>query len=183
VVYNELHMPYHELPGAKHKTVLMTRSFPGGGKDNFNELTFHDEKDKEEIYLHAERDFKRVVEHDDVLEVGEKENGKQTIKIKGDQSVTVESGNQTVAISAGKSELSAGQSIELKVGGNSVKIDAQGITLTVGGSSVKVDNTGVTLAGMMVKGEASLTAELKGMMVNITADAMLQTKGSITMMQ
>ncbi len=183
VVYNELHMPYHELPGAKHKTVLMTRSFPDGGKENFNELTFHDEKDKEEIYFHAERDFKRVVEHDDVLEVGEKESGKQTITIEGDQTTTINTGNHSLSISSGKSEVTAGQSIELKVGGSSVKIDSMGIELKVGSSSVKVDNTGVTLKGMTVKGEATLQAELKGMMTTISGDGMLQTKGGITMMQ
>ncbi len=192
VVYNELHMPYHELPGAKHKTVLMTRSFPDGGKENFNELTFHDEKDKEEIYFHAERDFKRVVEHDDVLEIGEKETGGQTVTIEGDQAITinqgnqaltVKQGNQAVDVTAGSSELKAGQTIELKVGANSVKIDSSGITLTVGSSSVKVDNSGVTVKGMTVKSEATMSAEIKGMMVNVTADGMLQTKGSITMMQ
>jgi type VI secretion system secreted protein VgrG len=209
VVYNELHMPYHELPAAKHKTVWMTRSFPGGGKDNFNELTFHDEKDKEEIYFHAERDFKRVVEHDDVLEIGEKDTGKQTITIQGDQTLTIEkgnrehsikegkdtltvkgdrtitvqSGNQKLDISAGKSETSAAQAIELKVGGNSIKIDTSGITLTVGGSSVKVDQSGVAVSGMTVKCEGSLSLELKGMMINVSADGMLQTKGGITMMQ
>jgi type VI secretion system secreted protein VgrG len=209
VVYNELHMPFHELPAAKHKTVWMTRSFPGGGKDNFNELTFHDEKDKEEIYLHAERDFKRIVEHDDVLEVGEKDTGKQTIKIQGDQTLTIEkgnrehsikegkdtltvkgdrtitiqSGNQKLDISSGKSETSAAQAIELKVGGNSIKIDTSGITLTVGGSSVKVDQSGVAVSGMTVKAEGSLSLELKGMMINVSADGMLQTKGGITMMQ
>ena len=209
VVYNELHMPYHELPGAKHKTVMMTRSFPNGSKDNFNELTFHDEKDSEEVYFHAERDFKRVVEHDDVLEVGEKEQGGQTITIegdqsitinkgnrelsvvqgtdtstiKGDQSVTVSSGNQTIDVSAGKSEVSAAQSIELKVGGNSVKIDTSSITIKVGGSTIKVDNMGVQMKGMQVKAEGSLSAEVKGMMAKVSGDAMLQTKGGITMMQ
>jgi type VI secretion system secreted protein VgrG len=209
VVYNELHMPYHELPAAKYKSVLMTRSFPGGGKEDFNELSFHDEKDREEIYFHAERDFKRVVEHDDVLEVGEKESGGQsvtiegdqkltikkgnrekaieeggeTVTVKGDRSVTIQSGNSSFEVTAGKSEHSAGQSIELKVGWNSVKIDGTGITLEVGGTSVKLDNMGVTLKGMMIKGEASLQAELKGMMTSISGDAMLQTKGGITMMR
>ena len=217
VVYNELHMPYHELPTAKYKTVLMTRTFKGG-KENFNELTFHDEKDKEEIYLHAERDFKRVVEHDDVLEIGEKEKGGQTVKIKGDQKVTLEEGNrelsiakgtdtstikgdrkvtiqsgnetltvssgdQKVDVSSGKSEVSAATSIELKVGGNSVKIDTSSITLTVGGSSIKVDNMGVQLKGTNVKGEATMAAELKGMMTKVSGDGMLETKGGLTKMQ
>ncbi len=200
VVYNNLHTPYHALPDAKYKTVFMTRSFPDGGKENFNELTFHDEKDKEEIYLHAERDFKRVVEHDDILEIGEKETGGQTITIEGDQTTTIKQGNREatldsgndtltvssgshkIDVSAGKSELSAAQSIELKVGGNSVKIDTSSITLTVGGASVKVEMTGVTLKGMMIKGEADVQAEIKGLMTSIKGDAMLTTKGGITMM-
>ncbi len=182
-LYNELHMPYHELPGAKHKTVWMTRSFPGGSKENFNELTFHDEKDKEEVYFHAERDFKRVVEHDDVLEVGEKESGKQTITVEGDQTITIKTGNHALSIDSGKSEMKAAQSIELKIGGNSIKIDTSSIELKVGGSSVKIDNTGVTLKGMNVKGEAQMQAEIKGMMTSISGDGMLTTKGGITNMQ
>ena len=198
-VYNELHMPPHELPGAKHKSVIMSRSFPNGAKDNFNELTFHDEKDSEEIYFHAERDFKRVVEHDDILEVGEKETGSQTITIEGDQTITLNQGDQVVDVAAGKIEVSAAKSVEHKVGGNAAKIDtsqielkvgansikmtSSGIELKVGGSTVKLDSTGVTLKGMMVKIDASLQAEVKGMMPSVSGDGMLKTKGGITMMQ
>jgi type VI secretion system secreted protein VgrG len=198
---NELHMPYHELPAAKHKTVLMTRSFPGGGKETFNELTFHDEKDKEEIYFHAERDFKRIVEHEDVLEVGEKEDGGQTIKIVGDQALTITKGNRAATLdsgsdaltvtsgdvkidaSAGKIEISAGTSIELKVGGSSVKIEAAGITMKVGGSEVKVESAGVSMKGMTIKAEGSISTDIKGMMTSVSGDGMLQTKGGVTMMQ
>jgi len=201
VVYNELQMPHHELVGAKHKTTLMTHSWPDGGKDNFNELTFHDEKDSEEVYFHAEKDFKHVVEHDYVLEVGEKDTGGQTTTVEGDMAVTVNQGNseraisqghdtvtvswgdQTIDISSGTCKLSAGTAIELKVGGSTVAIDTSSITLTVGGSKVTIDNTGVTIEGMTVKVEASLQAELKGMMTSISGDAMLETKGGITMMQ
>ncbi|MEZ5978996.1 MAG: type VI secretion system tip protein TssI/VgrG [Planctomycetota bacterium] len=224
-VYNELHMPPHELPGAKHKTTIMSRSFPNGNKDSFNELSFHDEKDKEEVYFHAERDFKRVVEHDDVLEVGEKEDGSQTVTVQGDQSITVAKGNRTLAVekgtetitvkgdravtvqsgdytidvSSGKLAVTASSEIELKVGGNSVKIDTSSITLKVGGNSIKidssgivqkvggsqtkVDNMGVELKGMNVKAKGDMQTEVKGMMVSISADAMLKTKGGITMIQ
>ena len=44
-------------------------------------------------------------------------------------------------------------------------------------------NTGVTLEGMTVKIDASLQAEVKGLMTAIKGDAMLETKGGITMMQ
>ncbi len=207
-VYNELHKPYHELPAAKHKTVIMSRSFPNGAKENFNELTFHDEKDKEEVYLHAEKDFKRVVEHDDILEIGEKDKGSQTVTIEGDQTITINEGDQSVTVgkgdrkidvSAGKTEESASKSIEHKVGSNSAKIDtseiklkvganavtitSSGIEIKVGGNSIKVDNSGITLKGMTVKVDASVQAEIKGLMTAVKGDAMLETKGGITMMQ
>jgi len=207
-VYNELHKPYHELPGAKHKTVIMSRSFPSGAKENFNELTFHDEKDSEEVYFHAEKDFKRVVEHDDVLEIGEKDSGGQTITIKGDQaltvqegdqSITLESGSRAVDVSSGKIEESAAESIEhsvsgnsakidtseikLKVGGNSITMDSSGIVLKVGGTSIKLEAAGVTIEGMTVKVDASIQAEIKGLMTAIKGDGMLETQGGITMMK
>ncbi len=198
-VYNELHKPHHELPGAKHKTVFMTRSFPNGAKDNFNELTFHDEKDKEKVYFHAERDFERVVEHADVLKIGEKEDGGQEVTIVGDQKfeitkgarestiksgdkLTVTSGDISVEVSSGKETHKASGSIELEVGSSKIKIDTSSITLTVGGSTVKIDNTGVELKGMMIKAEGSISAEIKGMMTSISGDGMLKTKGGITMM-
>jgi type VI secretion system secreted protein VgrG len=208
-VPNELHLPAHALPAAKYKSVFMTRSFPGGGADTFNELTFHDEKDKEEIYFHAERDFKRVVEHDDVLEVGSKEDGGQTVTIEGDQTITIKKGNRTlevvegeeaitvkgnrtvtissgdhtIDVSSGKCAIKSASEITLEVGGSKLKISSSGIELVVGGSSLKVESAGVTVKGMNVKAEGSVQAEIKGLMVSISADAMLQTKGGITMMQ
>ena len=80
-------------------------------------------------------------------------------------------------------EQSAGQSIELKVGGNTVTIDTSSITLKVGGSTITIDNMGVTVEGMTVKLDASLSAEVKGLMTKVAGDGMLQTKGGITMMQ
>ena len=103
-VYNERHMPPHELKKNKFKSTVMTRSFPNGGKDNFNELTFHDEKDEEEIYLHAEKNFTRVVEHQDVLKIGEKDTGGQEVTIEGDQTLTINQGNQTNTIKQGNRE-------------------------------------------------------------------------------
>ena len=65
--------------------------------------------------------------------------GKQTITITGDQALTVKSGNQSTTVnsgnistkaSAGSITIEAGTGIELKVGGNSIKIDATSITIT-----------------------------------------------------
>ena len=47
----------------------------------------------------------------------------------GNESVTVSAGNHSLTVSAGSSTISAGQSITLKVGGNSIVIDTSGITI------------------------------------------------------
>jgi type VI secretion system secreted protein VgrG len=101
-------------------------------------------------------------------------NGGQEVTIWKDRDVTismgndilnVQKGNQTTKIDLGKSETEAMQSIELKVGQ----------------SSIKVDQMGVTIKGMMVKVEGQIQTEIKGMMTQVKGDAMLMAKGGITM--
>lgn len=92
-------------------------------------------------------------------------NGRTTAISKGDEKLTVDMGNISIAASMGKIEMTAMQSIELKVGS----------------SSVKIDQMGVTIKGMMVSIEGSLQLDLKGMMTNVKADAMLMVKGALVM--
>ncbi|MGV8986892.1 MAG: type VI secretion system Vgr family protein [Cypionkella sp.] len=83
----------------------------------------------------------------------------------GNQDTQVKLGNITVKAALGKIEIEAMQSIELKVGANSVKIDQMGVTVT----------------GMMVKVEGKVQTEVKGLMTTVSGDAMLTLKGGITM--
>lgn len=57
----------------------------------------------------------------------------------------------------------------------------QSIEMKVGESSIKVDQTGVTIKGLMVKIEGTAKAEMKAPMTTVTGDAMLTAKGGITM--
>jgi type VI secretion system secreted protein VgrG len=92
--------------------------------------------------------------------------GNRDVKIDmGNDSLKISMGNQTTKIDLGKSESEAMQSIELKVGQ----------------SSVKLDQMGVTIKGMMIKIEGQVMVEVKGLMVQQTADAMMTIKGAITM--
>jgi type VI secretion system secreted protein VgrG len=59
-VYNADAMPPYSLPANKTKSVFRTQTHKGGG---FNELTFEDEKGREEIYVHAQRDHRIHVEN------------------------------------------------------------------------------------------------------------------------
>jgi type VI secretion system secreted protein VgrG len=58
-VYDGANMPPYPLPEHKTRTVLRTASIDGGG---FNELSFEDAAGTEEVYLHAQRNLREVVQ-------------------------------------------------------------------------------------------------------------------------
>ena len=89
-VYNADQMPPYKLPDHKTQSGLKTRSSLKGGDANFNELRFEDKKGSEDVYFHAEKDFHRVVEHDDDLKVG----NDQTIEIKNNRTEKVKEGDR-----------------------------------------------------------------------------------------
>jgi len=152
-VYNAEQMPPYALPDNQTQSGIKTRSTKDGVADNFNEIRFEDKKGEEELYIHAEKDCNRVVENNDTLKVGfdKKDSGDQTIDIFNHRTTTLEKGNDTTNISAGKSFTEAKQSIELKVGANSIKIDQQGITIK----------------GIMIKVEGSAMIEQKAPLIKI----------------
>jgi len=92
--------------------------------------------------------------------------GNRDVKIDmGNDSLKLSMGNQTTKLDLGSISTEAMQSIEIKVGQNSIKIDQMG----------------VTIKGMMIKVEGQIQTEVKGLMVQVSGDAMLQAKGAITM--
>jgi type VI secretion system secreted protein VgrG len=98
-------------------------------------------------------------------------NDKHTIKTgnrdvsvdMGNDTLTIKMGNQTTKLSLGKQEVEAMQSIELKVGQ----------------SSVKIDQTGVTIKGMMVTIEGQTMLEAKGLMTTVKGTAMTTVQGAL----
>ena len=63
-IYNPQTMPPYDLPANKTQSGVKSRSSKGGGAANFNEFRFEDKKGKEEVYLHAEKDWTIMVEND-----------------------------------------------------------------------------------------------------------------------
>ncbi|HVZ30920.1 MAG TPA: type VI secretion system tip protein TssI/VgrG, partial [Polyangiaceae bacterium] len=90
-VYNGLNRPHYEQPAEKTKSYIKTQSSPSG--KGFNELCFEDADGKERIYVHAQRDFDEVVEHDHSTLVHENQKNtvdkSQSESIGGSQSLTV----------------------------------------------------------------------------------------------
>lgn len=152
-VFNANTLPTYGLPGSKTQSGFKSRSSPGGGADQFNELRFEDKAGSEELFIQAQKDFNLKVKNN------------HTAEVEKDRSATIKSGNDTTTVSAGKSSTEAAQSIELTVGGNSITINQQGITIK----------------GIMVKIEGQATIDLKSAMTTINGDGTLTLKGGITM--
>jgi len=55
LVYNADQMPAYTLPDEKTKSYVKTNTSDGG--DGYNELRFEDKKDKEQIFIHAQKDI------------------------------------------------------------------------------------------------------------------------------
>lgn len=186
--YNADLMPPYALPANKTQSGIKSRSSKGGGSDNFNEIRFEDNKGQEQLFVHAEKDMATEVEHDETRDVGNDRTttiqNNETLTVKqGDQTTTLEQGNQALAIKMGN------QSNSIKMGDQSTKLDLgkseteamQSIELKVGQSSVKLDQMGVTIKGMMIKIEGQIQVEVKSVMTQVNGDAMLIAKGGIVM--
>jgi uncharacterized protein involved in type VI secretion and phage assembly len=93
-VYNGTHPPPFALPVSKTRSGIRTHSTPGAA--GHNELSFEDAASREQIYLHAQRDFDQVVEHDRTARIGHNDHtdvgGHQTVLVHEGQEIRVRGG-------------------------------------------------------------------------------------------
>jgi type VI secretion system secreted protein VgrG len=163
-VYNAEQVVPYTMPDDQTKSGLMTRSTLEGETTNFNELRFEDKKGEEQIYIHAEKDFERVVENNDTLKVGfeGKDKGDQTIDILNDRTVTLEEGNDLLQLKKGNRDVildEGNDTITLKKGNRDVILDKGDHTLKVALGKRTVD----------VFGDDSLTIETGNHTVSVSA--------------
>jgi type VI secretion system secreted protein VgrG len=105
----------YQLPDNRSQSGIKTRSTPGGGPENFNELRFEDKKGAEEIYLQSEKDFNVLIKNDQV----------QTVE--GNSNITVK---KSLSENAADITVTAGPKITLICGGSTIVLDPSGITIT-----------------------------------------------------
>jgi type VI secretion system secreted protein VgrG len=154
----------------KTKLGFRSRSVTKGGTDDFNEFSFDDKKSSEMVFLHAQKDMKTEVENDQTLKV----DNDRTVTITGNEKVTIEQGDQTTDVKLGN--------ISVKAEAGAITVEAmQSITLKVGQNSVKIDQMGVTINGLMISITGQVQTSVKGTMTQVTGDAMLQLSGGIIM--
>ncbi|WP_299017774.1 type VI secretion system Vgr family protein [uncultured Photobacterium sp.] len=175
---------------------IKTRTTPNGNSSTANELRFEDKKDKEEIFLQAEKDLTITVKNNSkqtvkglaTLEVEKTASWKSkeamsletedNLNIATKKDLTLKS-DTTISANAGKNaEISAssnvvidGQSIELK-GKNKIK-------LSVGSSSIELSQSGVKISGAQVSIDGQGKASMKATMVAIESKAKTDIKGTM----
>ena len=185
-VYNSDAMPPYALPANQTRSTVKSSSSKGGA--GFNEIRFEDRKGEDEIFVHAERDFNRVVMNDDTLKVGfeKKDKGDQTVAIHHDQSLDVGNdrkvhvaSNQSVAIDkdmrtkvGNDQSLDVGAGQEIKVGTTCVIEAGTSIELRVGASSIKIEPAKITIKSVQIAVQSDA-------MMAIKAGAVMTVEGAL----
>lgn len=155
-------------------------------KKGSEQILMHAEKD---LLTEVENDETRTVGHDRTTTI---ENDETKTVTKGNELITIKKGNQTTKIEMGNQVTTidmGNQEITIKMGNQTTKLNLgkaeteamQSIELKVGQSSVKLDQTGVTIKGMMIKIEGTIQTQVKGLMTQVQGTAMLQEQGGIIM--
>ena len=135
-VYNATHPPPFDLPAQKTRSGLKTASSPGS--EGHNELSFEDDAGREQVYLHAQRDYDLVVKRDHTARV--ERNEVRTVL--GTHTETIV-GAQTITVSATKSETIA-LDLSTNVGGSVVTSVANNAQTNITGSLVERIEGGVS---------------------------------------
>ncbi len=119
-------------------------------------------------------------------------DGSQTTSIYKDRTETIETGNESLEVKMGNRAVvidMGNDSLTIKMGNQTTKLNLgasttealQSIELKVGQSSIKLDQLGVTIKGMMISVEGQVQAEVKSLMTQIEGTAILKCQGGLTM--
>ncbi|KGV07580.1 type VI secretion system Vgr family protein [Burkholderia pseudomallei] len=119
-VYNSGNMPPWGLPANATQSGILTRSTKTGNVNTANAIRFEDKKGAEEVWLHAEKDQRIEVEHDESHWVGNDRTKNidhdETVHVGHDRTETVDN-NETITIGVDRTER-VGNNETLTVGGN-----------------------------------------------------------------
>ena len=167
-VYNADQTVPYKLPDKQTVSTFKSRSSKGGGDKNYNELRFEDNKDKEQVFLQAERDLDVQVKKESRENVGQSRHlivGKdQKEKVTGNRHEEIVQNhvekigmNLHVQVGLNHEEkvsvnyaLDAGAQIYIKAGATCLIEATAGLTLKVGGSFITLLPAMVAIQGPMV---------------------------------
>jgi type VI secretion system secreted protein VgrG len=140
-VYNADQMPTYDLPANKAISGIKSRSTKGAGTENYNELRFEDEKGKELLYIHSEKNEQEVIENDQSVSVGndsvESIGNDATQSVGNDKTLSVEANHtesigKVMAVSVGEDRsLDVGKNQTITVGEDQTESVGKGYTLDI----------------------------------------------------
>jgi len=176
-LYHAENMPPFGLPASKTISGIKTKTYKG---DGYNELVMDDTPGKELMRIHAQHDLDATIENDERRTV---KAGKQTVTVKGDATLNVQSGNRIVTVESESYSVTAAKAVLAhgKSEGVSITGDSKGVVVTGTGKGVTVDGKGGT--GVGIKGEPNV--EINGVSkVNVKSpdvfigDSLITIKGT-----
>ncbi|EAP94564.1 type VI secretion system Vgr family protein [Vibrio splendidus] len=192
-IYNKANAPAYS---SATQSGIKTRSTPKGSSKQGNELRFEDQKDKEHIYLHAEKDLlidtnndltttvkgKVTSKVEKTIDIEAKENiklvtekqldvtSKDNLSAKSDKNITLDSGSNLEAVAKSS----------VKVDGSKVSITGKSkIELKVGASKIEISASGIKIDAPQVSIAGKGKAEMKAAMVSIEGQGKTDVKGAL----
>jgi type VI secretion system secreted protein VgrG len=149
-VYNGLQKPPYDLPAQATQSGVRTRSTPAGGPSDGNEIRFEDGKDREELFMQAERTMTVRVKGSESHNVGGDRStsvgGDQETRVQGDHDVEVSKGHYQIAVRQKHMAVNVPEA-EFRVFGKYVWHRAnQALLANVDDSSLFMDRTKVAVA-------------------------------------
>ena len=192
-IYNGKNKPPYS---AATQSGIKTRSTPKGSSNTANELRFEDKKDKEEVFLQAEKDFNINVKNDlkQTIKGLASLEAEKTVSWKSKEAMGLETEDKfsasakkdlslqsdaTINSKAGKNaEISA--SSKVLVDGQSIDIKGQTkIKLSVGSTSIELSQSGIKISGAQISIKGQAKAEMKAAMITIESQAKTDVKGAL----
>lgn len=147
-VYNGKNKPPYELPANKSQSGFLSTTHEGSGS---NQLRFEDQADKQEVFLHAQKDYNAVVLNNESYDIGvdrsKKVGNNQTEDIGNDKTISVIN-NHTETI-GNNSDLKITNNSNTVVGNNqSVEVGSNHDEKVKGAFSLKVGEAMTTFIKM-----------------------------------
>jgi type VI secretion system secreted protein VgrG len=205
-VYNAERMPPYALPAEKTKSTWKSQTVgdsgqyqeteepPAGNEKGFNELRFEDKGGSEEVFLHAQRDYKAWVRHDESRKTGRdvtvRVGRSRKTEVKKDETLIVETGSEVHTVKAGSRKTTINKADELKIETGDKKLEVSmgnwANQVKMGNYTLKCDLGKVTVeamqeielkVGMNSIKISQMGVEIKGMMVNAKADIAMTVEG------
>ena len=182
-IYTGFNAPPYPLPDEKTKSTIRTESSPGGG--GYNELRFEDARGSEEVFLHGQKDWNIVIEHDKAQRVGHDESltvGNDRTKLVGHDELETIANNRTIAVGSMHNEV-IGADMTLAVGANlSVVVGAMTSFTTSGmGATVHGSKTEHVTEDSSVTIDAAYQVTVGGAMNESVGSARMEEVGGVKM--